>query len=72
LTAVPAPVRLVGKEGFVVHEKGIYRRKKSAELADDGETVGIDVAPVRAQECNHGTYRTHSGFKKEVKKSPDL
>jgi hypothetical protein len=41
-----APVCSVGEEGVAVHEEGSGVREMAAYPAQDGEAVGVDVAPV--------------------------
>lgn len=40
------PVFAVGEEGFSVHEEGCSVGEVFAELVEDSEAVGVDVAPV--------------------------
>lgn len=41
-----APVCSVGEESVAVHEEGSGVREMAAYSAQDGEAVGVDVAPV--------------------------
>ena len=41
-----APVHTVGEQRLSVHEEGRRAREVGAQLVEDGEAVGVDVAPV--------------------------
>ena len=41
-----APVRAVGKQRLSVHEERRRVRKVAAQLVEDGEAMGVNVAPV--------------------------
>jgi multidrug resistance protein len=41
-----APVQAVGKERRTVHEEGRRAGEATTQLVEDGESVGVDVAPV--------------------------
>lgn len=41
-----APVRAMGKQRFTAHDEGRRAREVGTQLVEDGESVGVDVAPV--------------------------